>query len=283
VVDIGESWAYRARSIDQLVEVEVLRIGTSKPARVLVRFVADEFEGRQDWVPPARLKVLWSTVDEFIAREARWAAAIEASWIRDTAEDYAASAVFDALIDKSFATIGYNDCAGVATIHNIDGLAGLLELDPDQLRADPLSFIEDTALVVVPWSITQLIAERAAQRNPERILRDVEKDEAEHEQHKIYGQTDTSSRKEPERHIDTEYFFETEDAPYNRPCWDLLRRWCGSEAGTRRDELLELRKEVARLCNLMQQAIACLRAAGQTRDADRLERDLGVPVEDRRA
>ena len=58
MVIIGESWAYRARSIDQLVEVEVLRIGTSKPARVLVRFVADEFEGRRDWVPPARLKVL---------------------------------------------------------------------------------------------------------------------------------------------------------------------------------------------------------------------------------
>jgi hypothetical protein len=39
VVDIGESWADRAGSIDQLVEVGVLRIGTSKPARVLVRFV----------------------------------------------------------------------------------------------------------------------------------------------------------------------------------------------------------------------------------------------------
>jgi hypothetical protein len=50
-----------------------------------------------------------------------------------------------------------------------------------------------------------------------------------------------------------------------------------------RDELLELRKEVARLGNLMQQAIASLRAGGQTRDADRLERELGVPVEDLRA
>ena len=43
---------------------------------------------------------------------------------------------------------------------------------------------------------------------------------------------------------------------------------------TRRDELLELRKELGRLGILMQQAIASLRAAGQTRDADRLEREL---------
>jgi hypothetical protein len=74
-------------------------------------------------VPPARLKVLWSTVDEFIARAARWAAVMEASWNRDTAEDHA-----------------------------------------------------------LPCSITRLIAQRAAQRNPARILREVEKDEAEHAQ-----------------------------------------------------------------------------------------------------
>jgi hypothetical protein len=148
VVDIAEAWAYRARSIDPLVEVQVLRIGTSKPARVLVRFVADEFEGRQDWVQPARLKVLWSEVEEFTAHEQRWAAVIEASWIRDTAEHFAASAVFHALIDESLATIGYNDRAGVATIRDVYSLARFLEFDSGQLRSDPLSFIEDDVLVV---------------------------------------------------------------------------------------------------------------------------------------
>jgi hypothetical protein len=224
VVDIGESWAYRARSVDHLVEVEVLRIGTTKPARVLVRFVADEFEGLQDWVPPARFKVLWSGVDEFMACEARWAAVIEASAIRDTAEDYAASTVFDALIDNSFATIGYNACAGVTTIHDVDGLAGFLELDPGQLRADPLAFIENNALVV-SWPITQVIAQHAAERNPERILREVEKAEAEHEHHKIHGKTYRGTRKNPAWHVDAERYVESEEEPYNRPCWDLLRRW----------------------------------------------------------
>ena len=61
----GESWAYRARSVDDLVETVLVRLGTRRPARVLVRFVDDRFEGRQEWVPPSRLKVRWEAVDEF--------------------------------------------------------------------------------------------------------------------------------------------------------------------------------------------------------------------------
>jgi hypothetical protein len=281
VVDIGESWAYRARSIDQPVEVRVLRIGTGKPTSVQVRFVAAEFEGREEWVPPARLKVPWSAVDEFTARERRWDAVIEVSWIRDTAEHFAASAVFHALIDESLATIGFNNRAGVATIHDLDGLARFLEVDPGQLRADSRSFIEDDALVV-PWSITQLIVQRAAQRNPDRILRRRERRSRARAAQSPRSNLCNLAHEAGLAHR-REYFVESEDEPDNRPCWDLLRQWCGVEAATRRDELHELRKEVARLGSLMQQAIACLRAAKQIHDADRLERAFGVPVEDLRA
>ena len=86
----GEFWAYRVRQQDLLVQVAVVRFGVKKPQRILVRFVDDEFEGRQDWVPPARLKVPWSGVDEYMARERRWdevtrasiAASQEAAMIR---------------------------------------------------------------------------------------------------------------------------------------------------------------------------------------------------------
>jgi len=62
----GELWAYRARGQDPLVQVAVVRLGVKTPQRVLVRFVDEEFEGQQDWVPPARLKVPWSGVDEYV-------------------------------------------------------------------------------------------------------------------------------------------------------------------------------------------------------------------------
>jgi hypothetical protein len=57
------------RQTDPLVEVEVMRIGTTRPARALARFVDDSFEGKQEWVPPARLKVPWVDVDRFRRRE----------------------------------------------------------------------------------------------------------------------------------------------------------------------------------------------------------------------
>jgi hypothetical protein len=59
----GESWAYRARQEAR---------NAARPARVLVRFVDERFEGRQEWVPPARLKVPWAAVGVFREREARW-------------------------------------------------------------------------------------------------------------------------------------------------------------------------------------------------------------------
>lgn len=49
----------------------MLRLGTQKPPRVLVCFVENRFEGGEEWVLPARLKVPWSGVDQLRAHEAR--------------------------------------------------------------------------------------------------------------------------------------------------------------------------------------------------------------------
>jgi hypothetical protein len=71
-VEPGESSAYRARQVDELVEVLVVPLGTQRPARVLVRFADEACEGREEWVPPARLKVLWEDVVPFRRREEAW-------------------------------------------------------------------------------------------------------------------------------------------------------------------------------------------------------------------
>lgn len=73
---VGEAWAYRARHHDPFVQMRVVRFGVKTPRRVLVRFVDEEFEGLQDWVPPSRLKVPWSGMAEFVARERRWDAVV---------------------------------------------------------------------------------------------------------------------------------------------------------------------------------------------------------------
>jgi hypothetical protein len=107
LVEVGENWGYRARGIDPLVEVEVHRIGTQKPARVLVRFVSSDFEGREEWVPPARLKVPWKEAPAFAEREARWDAVDTDPNLRDTSEEYAIDVVFREVINDSLASVNY--------------------------------------------------------------------------------------------------------------------------------------------------------------------------------
>jgi hypothetical protein len=95
-MEVGESWGYRARRQDPLVCVEIIRVGTKRPARVLVRFLDEQFEGRQEWVPPARLKVPWEGVEEWVAAERRWLAVVDASMPAvGTLEHRAADRVFD--------------------------------------------------------------------------------------------------------------------------------------------------------------------------------------------
>jgi len=280
-MDVGEPWAYRARSQDPLVEVRVLRIGTNRPPRVLVRFLDDSFEGKEEWVSPARLKVLWTSVEEFRAREQRWEAVAADGPGRDAPEEYAASAVFDNLVPREVATLGYNARAGVSLIHDTQRLGELLGLDPADFESSPMAFREDDALVV-PWATTELIVRAAAERDPDPILRQVETEEAEYRHKTIHGEQYQSARDEQLRHLEAEWFVQQLDESHNRPCWQLLRAWCGQQAIDRHEELVELRHEVARVGRIAEQAIAVLRKAGRTADADRLARELGRPVHDLR-
>ena len=47
-LEVGQLWAYRARAADPVTCVEVRRIGTARPPRILVKFVDDVYEGRQE-------------------------------------------------------------------------------------------------------------------------------------------------------------------------------------------------------------------------------------------
>ncbi|WP_430336284.1 hypothetical protein [Rhodococcus sp. ACT016] len=122
-----------------MVEVEVLKVGAQRPARVQIRWIGEEFEGKQEWVPPARLKVMWSGVDGFIADEARWKAVRELSPGRNGIEDSVVWEIFDAGIDVDIAECGYNEDSGVIRIHDVARLSELLAIPEEELRADPRS------------------------------------------------------------------------------------------------------------------------------------------------
>ncbi|UOQ58771.1 hypothetical protein MUN78_08125 [Leucobacter allii] len=278
----GDHWAYRARGIDPLVEVKLKRLGTQKPARVLVRFVGDDAGGREEWVPPARLKARWHDVDEFRAREARWEAVDTHPGVRGAREEYAVDEVMRKLIDESLAAPEYRH-PGVTSIVDVGGLARLLQLDEALLRAEPAAFEEDGALLV-PWTTTELIARRACELFPDSILREVDEQEEKARRNATHGETITTSGRNPHS-----FFIEPEKAAkwdaeeaYGQPMRDLLRQWCGQAEVERRDELVALREEVVRVGELLSEAIRALQKAGVKDEASSLERRFGVPLREAR-
>jgi hypothetical protein len=271
----GDSWAYRARQVDPLVEVFVVRLGTQKPARVLVRFVDDEFEGREEWVPPARLKVPWSEVEEYRVREKRWDRLYATGLDRDDPREDAALQVLELLIGNEVASIGYRQ-GGAISICQPEALANQLGLGVEQLTGHPDSFAED-GVVIAPWEVTELVVRTAAEQSPERIMQCVWAEERKARYEAIHGHYLLTTRGK-ETYISPERSVEF-DTDYLKPRREVLRSWCGVQAVERFDELVELRREIKRVGDVALSAIAALRAAGHVSQASRLERELGTPVE----
>lgn len=269
---VGELWAYRARHHDPLVQVVVVRHGVKTPRRVLVRFLDEEFEGFQDWVPPSRLKVPWGGTAEFVARERRWDAVVAPTPPdHDGPEESAAGTAIQLLIAPELAATGWNATRGTIRIHDLAGLAAFLDVNPLELRADVISFEEDGDLIS-PWPITLAVARRAAERDPHAVLRYVEKEEAKARREATYGAW-YRRRGAEDDHISAEICASVDDE-HGRPMRALLRQWCGANVVDFRAEISSLREEASRAAVLAQSAVELLRRHGHPRDANRLEREL---------
>ncbi|NKT05212.1 hypothetical protein GS485_11295 [Rhodococcus hoagii] len=253
----------------------VVRHGTQKPARVLVRFVDESFEGREEWVPPARLKVVWADVDEYRDREARWVAIREAGTDRDDPKLQAAESAIEILLEDEGVEMGYGE-SGSIRISDPSRLAAATGLDLDSLVGHPLCFVDD-AVTVAPWEIAELIARTAVRHDPVPVLEYIESEERRARYEAIHGRWRGPVRgprdyMEPQRCVEF-------DETYRKPERETLRKWCGGEAGERFDELLELRKEIRRVGAVAQDAINALVAVGAKGVAADLQRSLGQMVE----
>ncbi|AII11357.1 hypothetical protein EP51_45980 (plasmid) [Rhodococcus opacus] len=260
--------------------MRVMKVGTQKPARVHVSWVDEAFEGKQEWVPPARLKVGWGSVETFLAEEAKWAAVRELSPGSNSIEDSVTWEVFESCIDAEIAECGYNADSGVITIHDVRQLASLLDIPEDELRSDPRSF-EIGSSLVASWLITEPVARRAAMKFADQLLAKMSSDERQAQREAIHGSYLHGRGRNADHHISAEICRQVDDE-FGAPRRALMRQWCGSEAVDRQDELVALREEVLRLGKLVQQATDRLRRAGYSADAEDLQRKLGVPVDELR-
>jgi hypothetical protein len=125
-----------------------LWLGPQRPARVRVRFADDAFEGREEWVPPDRLKMPWENVAQFRAREERWDRIHAAGAAIDDATESAAGTVIEMLFSNDEAVLGHRE-SGAIRISDPAALAARPGLDAGQLTGHPLAFSEgrDEALL----------------------------------------------------------------------------------------------------------------------------------------
>ena len=199
-------------------------------------------------------------------------AVVDASSVAGTPDEHAASYIFDAFIDRDLASTDINGAAGVSLIHDVAGLAQLLEIAPTLLTCEPIAFIDDHALVV-PWSITERIARTAARHNSAAVRDHVRTVDAAYLRNTLHGAY-LVSRGRDDTYVEADWFVRNRNAPQNAPYWELLRAWSGSHAEQTLNELDEYRRGVARASATAREAISLLRDKGLRRDADRLERQL---------
>ncbi|MFG2276039.1 hypothetical protein ACGFNY_40545 [Streptomyces chartreusis] len=138
-MEVGERWVYRvAPHHGPVAEVEVLKMGTQRPVWVKVRFVAEEAEGRQEWVPPARLRVAWQDKDAWLAREERWSELTRDSPDDDDTAFRAVTILFDEHLWEGLVSFGvnYRD-RGLLYVDDVPALAALLDMPESFFQSDP--------------------------------------------------------------------------------------------------------------------------------------------------
>ncbi|WP_042365862.1 hypothetical protein [Streptacidiphilus neutrinimicus] len=258
--------------------MEVLKVGTQRPKRVKVRFTAEEDEGREEWVPPARLRAPWAEKDTWLEAQRQWAELTQDAPDQDDPGFRAANLVFDTCPLNGRAEIGYNlRVRGLLFLQDIPGLCRLLGVSDAFFLADPRSQPGDDGTIIAPWPTTLATAQFLARVHAEVLLSELARMEERAQQRAIYGQHYPGRGKTPDSVVSPEVCAEV-DAEF-RQAWDLVSGWCGTEALDSRDELAALRIEVVRIGKLMEEAITALRAAGKRDTADYFAKRLGVPLD----
>ncbi|MFH9712881.1 hypothetical protein ACH4MW_36960 [Streptomyces luteogriseus] len=278
-MEVGERWAHRAAPHHGLVEeVEVLKIGTQRPLRIKVRFVTEEAEGREEWVPSARLRVRWQQKDAWLAREQQWRELTKDSPDDEDPAFRAVTILFDEHLWDGLVSFGvnYRD-RGLLYIDDVPALAALLQVPEGFFDTDPRAFTGADGALTAPWPTTVQVARLLAHTQAEHLVNLLDEHERQERQAAIYGRYYRGRGKNPGTYISPEICAEVDRD--SKPARDLLREWCGTDAVESFEELKALRDEVLRIGKLMEQAIGCLRQTGQTKAAARFERELGVPLE----
>lgn len=271
-MEIGEHWAYRARSKDlgsEVLHVEVVRAGgPGKSGWVHVRFLEGDAAGLQEWVSSGSLVAPWAEAETFCADDAAELALAESSrHVRGGTDFEAARMILGFVRPKNRLRLRRTVAdAGVLELSRLDETAPLIGLDAAELRGDAMVYENRHGLCLAGWPVTERVARRVASRLADEILPEVDRKQQGIEQERAQSSWYSYSRRD-DRKLDAE-----------SAVLRTVRAWCGEDKADRYDELVALRAEVIRLGELVEKAAKALRDRGHGVIASTIERDLGVHI-----
>lgn len=252
----------------RLACVRVTRVGTSEPQRFKIDFVADEFEGRAEWVSRARLQCPWPVAGEWVAERKAWHAASAAEEPADP-ESEAVDSVLRLLVPPAIARREpLSTRKALVTVVRPDLLAALAGTTVDDAVAGGWWHHQ---VCTVPWETTVRLCRHIVARNELRVLpwlRELEQASVRGRKHGEWTQ-----QRGQKVFVPPSAFGENYDS-YEREMFELIREWLGAQVASREDELATLRAELDRVTAVAQAAVSALRHEGLESRAWSLQKDL---------
>lgn len=249
-MEIGERWAYEIPKVYTLTEVIVMKIGTRKPARVLIRFIDDEFEGGTEWVTPLRLKGLWSEVEALNQRRTAWVVMLSKADGFSDLESCASDQMFFRYIPASVAKMLHsNGSEGITQVFDWPSVEDLTGVAKVSVSADIFQQHGDS---YVSWETTLAIIKGYASNHATQVLADLERDEIVERREAVFGRQYPRGGDYVWPEHCAEYYDE-----FTGPMNDLLRSWVGG-ALAERNELIAAREANWKVVELLNSAIESL-------------------------
>jgi hypothetical protein len=263
----GSAWAYFSSTHAEPSHVQVLRLGIVTPARHLVRFLEDEWEGHEERVVPSRLRYPWSAVE---ARRAD-AAALAALLAHDDptiGEDLAADYVAETFLGSIVRRQTQSGHVGLLDVLDAEAAACTSGLPLADVRRDGHEF---DGVLTVPRPTATAIFAAAAQANAEAVLSYVRAEEKRGLREASFGAR--SGRGKSVRYQTPESCQDSFDA-ITRPTLEVLTEWVGRDAVTAEKRYAEALALSRLAYDIADTALLALRRADRKPQALRLYRLL---------
>jgi hypothetical protein len=260
---VGEEWAYRVRDDGPSERVRIVAIVPKETTARLDVLFLDDPDGRVENVPGSRLRVPWCEVVRYDSVMANWARIDD--YQLDSTEEACVEEVFELLIPKDVAELGWSPVSCATIVRDAAGLMTLIHLPMEQMLESITWFEHSDGTMLSPRG-TLLVAEALCRANPLPVLDLVAEQEAtarhkcKHSADGVNPLTREKERSLPEEEYDTYRRFD-------RPRFELLRQWCGHRAITVHERLMAAEAENQRLDVLVTELIRALAEASDKKRA----------------